>query len=186
MKNILIALMCLLLPGVTLAQKGKSEVAVPKMPVDESTGLITYAATEQVTGSRAELFNRALGWANGFYKNPNEVIREKDAAAGRLVIKGRYRISNEPDKKGVATQAGNVMYTLTMEFKDGRYRYTISNFNWQQTSAFPIERWMETDSPSYTKNYPYYLVQTDDTMRELEKNLKKAMATAEKAKSSDW
>ena len=169
------------------AQKGKKEIIMPELPKNESTGLISYSGREEAAStSKSVLYDRALAWANGFYKNPAEVIREKDPEKGKIVIKGRYRIANEPDKKGVVTQAGNVMYTLTVEFKDNAWRYEITNMNWQQTSAFPIERWTDTASPSFSPNYPYYLTQTDEELRKVESSLKKAMASELKTNKDDW
>jgi hypothetical protein len=181
----LILLIVLSLPS--FAQKGKKEIVMPAMPKNETTGLISYSGREEAaTTAKSVLYERALAWANAFYKNPAEVIREKDPEKGKILIKGRYRIANEPDKKGVVTQAGNVMYTLTVEFKDNAWRYEITNMNWQQTSAFPIERWMDTASQSFTPNYPYYLTQTDEELRKVESSLKKAMTAGSKAKGDDW
>jgi len=78
------------------------------------------------------------------------------------------------------------MYTLTVEFKDNAWRYEITNMNWQQTSAFPIERWMDTTSPSFSPNYPYYLTQTDEELKKVESSLKKAMASDLKTIKYDW
>ncbi len=181
----LILLIVLSLPS--FAQKGKKEIVMPAMPKNETTGLISYSGREEAaTTAKSVLYERALAWANGFYKNPAEVIREKDPEKGKILIKGRYRIVNEPDKKGVVTQAGNVMYTLTVEFKDNAWRYEITNMNWQQTSAFPIERWMDTTSPSFSPNYPYYLTQTDEELKKVESSLKKAMKADSKVNKDDW
>lgn len=175
------------LTTTVFAQKGKKEIIMPELPKNESTGLISYSGREEAAStSKSVLYDRALAWANGFYKNPAEVIREKDPEKGKIVIKGRYRIANEPDKKGVVTQAGNVMYTLTVEFKDNVWRYEITNMNWQQTSAFPIERWTDTTSPSFSPNYPYYLTQTDEELRKVESSLKKAMKAEAKTNKDDW
>ena len=91
----------------------------------------------------------------------------KNAEEGKLLIKARYKIYNEADKKGVITAAGDVMYSLTINIKDGKYRYEITKINWQQTSMFPIERWKDTASSSFNSAYPYYLKQTDEKIKEM-------------------
>src|SRR5688572_28426071 len=78
------------------AQKQKGPLVIRALPVDSLTGLYTY--TEVVTVEnikKNDLFNRALSWANAYYKNPGDVIREKDSNTGKLLIKARYRINNE-------------------------------------------------------------------------------------------
>ena len=118
-------LFCLLMQN-TVAQK--NPVAVPDIPVNSETNLITYTKVVDITGvSKDELFKRGLDWCNSFYKNPADVIREKDLPSGIIICKHRFKISNPYDKKaGVATDAGMIQYTLTIDFKDEKYRYTMT------------------------------------------------------------
>jgi Domain of unknown function (DUF4468) with TBP-like fold len=158
------------------------------LPVDDETKLITYKkVTEVAATSKTELYNRAFAWANVYYKNPANVIREKNAEEGKLVLKARYKIYNEPDKKTkVATDAGDVQYTLTLECKEGKYRYVLNNIGWQQISAFPAEKWMDTKNQYYTKAWDYYLKQTDENVKKILADLEKAMLTAPKVKKDEW
>ena len=158
------------------------------LPVDDETKLITYKKVTDVAGvAKAELYNRSFNWANTFYKNPANVIREKNAEEGKLVIKARYKIFDQPDKKTkVAADAGDVMYTLTIECKDGKFRYRLSNFNWQQTSAFAAERWMDTKNQYYKTDWAGYLTQTDEMAKKLTADLEKAVITTPKIKKDDW
>lgn len=169
------------------AQKSNQIVTIPDLPVDAATGLYSYSNVVDLPGkSKIELYNKALAWANTYYKNPVDVIREKDPEEGKLIIKARYKIVNEADKKGVATAAGDVMYTLTIGTKDNKYKYEITKINWQQKSAFPIERWKDTGSPSFVPTYAYYLEQTDLKIKEVISSLEKKMKEEAKAKKDDW
>lgn len=189
MKRISILLtLCVLFGAVAMAQKQKEPVVViPDLPMDMETGLYSYNKVVEVHGiNKDELYKRALNWANSYYKNPGDVIREKDPQSGKLVIKARYRINNEPDKKGVVTQAGDVMYTLTMLFKDGRYKYEITKINWQQVSYYPIERWKDQTAPSFNAAFPYYLKQTDDSIKALIMDFISKIGTVTTSKPKDW
>lgn len=159
-----------------------------KLPIDDETRLITWKkVVELPSTSKTELYNRAWAWANNYYKNPGDVIREKDSVAGKLVCKARFKIKNQPDKKTqIQTDAGDVQYTLTLDFKEGKYRYTFSNIGWQQKSAFPAERWMDKKSQSYTPDWDYYLEQTSESAHSILASLEKAMATPPKIKKDDW
>lgn len=159
----------------------------PKLPVDEKTGLITYTKVTEVAGTTAGvLYQRAMEWANKYYKNPTDVIRERDSVGGQIVCKARFKIMNPADKKGVATDAGNVMYTLKVQFKDGRYRYELSEVNWKQQSYYPCERWMDKTVQTYKPEFDFYLQQTDTSIREALKSMEKALATATAVKKDDW
>jgi hypothetical protein len=157
------------------------------MPINESTKLISYSGKHKIAESYKELlYNKALDWANTYYKNPTDVIREKNPDKGTIVIKARFRISNEPDKDGTVTAAGNVMYTMTIEFKDNKNRYEITALNWQQTTAFPIERWMDTTAPTFTASYVHYLNQTREAITGVESSFNNAMGTHAIPASDDW
>ena len=189
MRKLSLLLFCsFILSAPLMAQKGKGAmVAPPNLPVDAATGLYSYTSVIEVPGtSKDELYKRAFAWANTFYKNPTDVIREKNPEEGKLFIKARFRISNEPDKKGVVTQAGDVMYSLTLNFKEGKFRYEITKINWQHTSYYPIERWKDTASPSYKEAFVYYLKQTDETLNGVIKDFTRKITEPMKVSSGDW
>lgn len=166
-----------------MAQKGKPEPVKPDLPVNKETGFISYNGVVEIPAIGADsLYRKALLWANRYFKNPADVIRERDSVNHKVVCKARYRITNEADKDGVMTPAGDVMYTLTIETKDGKFRYEMTRFNWQQKSAYPIERWRDQQGSVYS----WYLKQTDEKATEVVHSLKKAMLAEEKKSSSDW
>jgi hypothetical protein len=169
------------------AQKKTEPAATPSLPVNKETGLIAYEGVMDITGaSKDGLYSRAIGWAQGYYKNPVDVMREKDPVNGKLVCKARFKLYNAADKKGTITEAGDVMYTLTIQFKDGKYKYEMTNFNWMLLSVYPAERWKDTASATYKQEYAYYLQQIDDKAKEVLLALKKAMTTAPEKKKDDW
>lgn len=158
-----------------------------RYPVSEETKLITYEKVIPVDeAKRDEIFERAVLWANTFYKNPADVIREKNLDAGKIVCKARFKISNPPDKEGFATDAGVVQYTLTILFKDFKYKYELTQINWKQLSYYAIERWMDYSSPSYNKSYAHYLQITDEKAKEILSDLEKNLANKPKKEKKEW
>lgn len=162
--------------------------SAPKLPVDEATKLISYNKVKEVANvSKDELYKRALNWANTYYKNPTDVIRENNREEGKIVCKARYKIMNPADKKGFATEAGVVMYTLNLQFKDGRYKYELTEINWKQQSYYPIEKWIDTKSAAYKPEFDFYLKQVDDSTKEIISSLDKALRTNTVSdKKDDW
>ena len=157
------------------------------LPVNDESKLISFEKVLEVPEvKKNEIFDRAMNWISAYYKNPTDVIRERNPDAGKILCKARFKIFNEPNKDGIATDAGVIQYTLTLQFKDGKYKYEITEFNWKQLSYYPIERWLNTSSPSYNKAYEYYLLQVNDysfkTIADLEKN----MAIKKKEKKENW
>src|SRR4051812_44882948 len=102
-------------------KKQQPSLPPPQLPIDSLTKKITYESVVEVNGVTAEqLYKRALQWFQSYYKNPAEVIREKDSVQFKIVGKPRFRISNPPDKEGTKTDAGVVQYSITVAARNGR------------------------------------------------------------------
>ncbi len=171
-------------------KKNKGENAsyyeTPQMPIDEESKLITYQGVIQVPGKNAdEIFSMADKWIMGYFKNASKVVKTKDKAKKRIYASPRFRVLNPPDKNGKQLMGGIVKYSMILEMKDGRMRYTLYKFHWKQPSYYPIEKWLQTDSPTYQKRFAYFLQQVDKEANKVVGDLKKAMKPAEK-KSDDW
>jgi hypothetical protein len=178
----------MLAASLAFGQKNKpAPVELPIMPVNEETKLIAFSGVIDENANKTELYKRAMNFFKNNYKNPAEVIKTQDEAGGEIEGVGRYKIFNPEDKTGVKTDAGLVSYTINIKLKDNKYKYEITKINWKQSSYFPVEKWMDKNSPSYQANYDQYLIQTNEQIRDLEEKLKAAMKIpSEKQKSSDW
>ncbi|MEO5570032.1 MAG: DUF4468 domain-containing protein [Bacteroidia bacterium] len=174
--------------AVSFAGFASAQDNAVKMPVNSETKLISYSKVVQADSvDKNELYMRAFNWAITFYKNPTDVIREKDPAAGKIVCKHRFKITNPPNKDGFEKDAGLVIYTLTIQVKDGRYKYDLSEINWKTISYYPIERWMDSKAAGYEKEYDYYLKLTDETAKKVLTDLETAMTVStKKVKKDDW
>lgn len=163
----------------------KSAVLAPSMPVDEDTKLITFSAIVDVPATtKNEIYARTLEWFNAYYKNPGEVIRERDSVNLKITGKPRFRITNEPNENGVKLDAGIVQYTINVAAKDNKAKYTISEINWKQQSYFPIEKWV-AEKDRYKQNN-YYIYSTDSVLRkDVIPALEKALKTAKKKVDKD-
>jgi hypothetical protein len=155
-----------------------------QMPIDEDSKLITYKEVVQQTGTRQELFNRAIEWINKTYKNPADVTKVRNPESG--IIELIHRIELTYDEKGVTRSGGIVDYNLKIELKEGRYRYTFTNFNLKQASRVPIEKWMDKTDKNYTPACDNYLAQVDEATRKLIETLKKGMEPPAAKKEDIW
>lgn len=193
MKNIIyaICLLCTALMAITpvsaYSQKGKEIIIqAPKMPVDKDTKMVNYTHVVEATGTAAELYARGLGWMNKYYKNPTDVIREKNELEKKLVGKARFGLKGRDEKNNMEINDGRIVYDIVLNFKDGKFKYEITKINYQQSSYLGIEKWIEENNKTYNARYASFLVQVDGYMQELIKEMKKAITTAEKKKSDNW
>jgi hypothetical protein len=144
-----------------------------QMPVDPETQKITYKEVVTVTGTPSELFNRAIEWTNKQYKNPVDATKVRDQASG--VIEIVHRIELTRMEQGSTILAGRVDYSMKLEMKEGRYRYTITNFYVKDVSRQPLERYMDKKDLSYIPLWDDYLRQVDIFTLKLIESLKQGM-----------
>ena len=176
--TLLLALLSFGIHSVSFAQSSK-------LPVDEETGKITYKEVVKVEGSKEDLFNRSISWINSFYKNPLDVTRERNFANG--VVKGLHRIKiKNTDKDGNKTDAGTVQYEFTLQFKEGRYRYVLTDFVLKRGSKIPVEKWLNKKDPQYNSNWQSYLKQIDDFAQKWIESLKEGMQPPAEKVEEDW
>lgn len=151
------------------------------VPVDDATGQITYQEVVEEPGNPQELFNRAIEWINSFYSNPVDVTKERDPESGEIKGLHRFKVKNTLDD-GTEVDAGTVQYEFTIEFKEGRYRYTLHDFVLRQNSAIPVENWLDEHDPQSKS----YLRQVDDFAKDWIKSLKEGMKPKPKKKDDNW
>jgi hypothetical protein len=181
MRNIVTLLLAsiLLLTAPNLQAQG-----TPKMPVDPETKLITYKEVVTTPGKPADLFNRGIEWVNKQYKNPVDATKVRDQASGTIEIIHRFDITKV--EQGTTLPAGTIDYSLKIEMKDGRYRYTITNFTLKTISRQPIEKWMNKNDQSYIPAWDIYLKQVDDFTKKLIDSLKAGMQPPIEKKPDTW
>lgn len=156
------------------------------IPVDEETKEALIKGVVEVPGaSQTELYDRAMVWVSKFYPNPTGTIQSKDATTGEIVGKAQFRISSV-DKKGVESFDGMVAYTLTLNFKEGKFRYEISKIHWKQASYYDVSKWMDTKDAYYKPSYSGYLTQTNAYFDNLKADLIKAVKSPPAKKKDDW
>jgi hypothetical protein len=144
------------------------------VPVDPDTHLITFREVVMQEGDKDLLYDRGAEWFRTYYKNPTSVTKVQDKVNGKIEGTGRFQIVRILNDK-TRVDAGMILYDIKVEFKDGKYRYTLTNFNLRAASKDPIERWMNKKDPAYNPQWDEYLTQVDTTMKSLIVNLKKGM-----------
>lgn len=153
-------------------------------PIDPDTKLVNYTEVVQQNGTMDELYVRGIDWLNSYYKNPFDVSRIRNRESGVIEIMHRIEIMNNAE--GVDIQAGTVNYELRIEFKPGRYRYTLTNLTLRQASRFPVERWLNKEDQAYSPLWETYIQQVDLKAKEIIDNLKKGMQPVEVKPEEKW
>jgi hypothetical protein len=152
------------------------------LPIDDDTQLITYREVVEEEGNKETFFISAVTWINGYYKKPMEVTKTRRAESGLIEGLHRFRIKNI-NEDGTKTDAGTIQYEFVLNFKEGKYRYTLTNFILRQSSAIPVEKWLNDSDPQKQS----YLKQIDEFAQSWIESLKEGMKPkAEPKDDDDW
>jgi hypothetical protein len=146
MKTLLINCLCL---ASFLPVHAQSAWHSP-LPVDSATHRITYTGIVDVPGAtKLELYSRAREWYATTFGSSKAVLEMDDKDAGKLIGKAYASF-------GFAGSIGKPLEwpmwrTIKVEVKDGRYRYTLTDFqlgspSQPQSSARPLESWLDAST----------------------------------------
>lgn len=90
--------------------------------INPDTGTYQTQGVIEVEGlQKDKIYQKSLEWIALNYRSADDVIQFKNQDAGKIIAKGSF-ISNRFGKKGW------IRHILVLDFKDGRYRYTFSDF----------------------------------------------------------
>jgi hypothetical protein len=154
-------------------------------PLEENTGEIKFQEVVEAEGSTKQLFYRAVTWMNEHWDNARGMIKKQDQNNGILEAHVRFDIKKKTED-GKSQRAGRGVYVLKMEFKEGRYRYTLTDFNLLKTSIYPLERWLDPENRYYDQRDTEILEFIANRVDEVIKSMKEGMEKEEKETDDDW
>ncbi len=162
----------------------QDQAIAPNVPIDPDSKKIMYKEVVQEKGDPGYLYIKAMEWFNTYYLNPTSLLRIQDRVNGKIEGTGRMKIYHD-DIDGTRRSAGLVVYTIRLEFKDDRYRYTMTDFNLKGASRYPLEKWLNKADPAFNPLWDTYLYQIDTTMQRLASSLKEKMKPIVE-KTDEW
>jgi len=90
-------------------------------PRDKDTGKVVFQEVVQVEGADAkELRTRAKTWVATTFHSAKDVIQQDEES--RLILRTVHPFTKQEDRL-----ESSLWMTITVEFKDGRYRYQITD-----------------------------------------------------------
>jgi hypothetical protein len=158
--------------------------AFAQLPIDSTTHLITYTGIVQANGTQSELYSRAREWFAKTYNSAQSVIQMDNNS--EIVGKALMQVYD----KG---KCGFINYTISVFFKDGKYKYEITNLyhtgeqrpptyiGSQYVASQPVPDYGNCESMLHGKNkmwqrfYDKLLNQMDNNIKSLITSLKEAM-----------
>ena len=179
-----LTVVCLLGSVAMYAQKG-SEVERPSFPIDDETKLVVYTDVIQVPGVvKDSLYNVAMEWMKVFYKSPSQAIKSQSKEDGVIEIKHQFQLTRKD--KGQEVKAAVIEYDMTLQFRDGRFKYTVTKLRVQGPSYFGVEKWINEEQYAKDEAITGYLVQIEEFMNKLTGSLDSELRPAAPKKEEEW
>ena len=167
----------------------RAQAARPLLPVDSLTHKVTYQGVVQVPGaSQADLYVRAREWFATSFGSAKAVLEMDDKEAGKLIgnAHGEYM------QRFMGRESPTTLWrTINIQVKDGRFKYTISNFatgtNKAQADARPVE--LAITPAAFDKSgklVPYMESMLSGIQASAEAQVKSLLIAMASAKGKDW
>ena len=129
--------------------------AQSNIPIDAKTEKICFRKVIPTQGSEDEVFNRIYSqFMNTYYKSPSTILSQND---GRT-LKGKHQFQLD-NGDAVKSKWPWITYRFTIEGREGRVRYTLTDFQQKTLSNHPCEEWMNKEDPMYQPVWENYLEQ---------------------------
>lgn len=189
-------LLFVLMPFYFYAQSN-SETESKELPVDAETKLVTYTDIVNIDSITAKrLYRRGKIYFSNKYKSAKDVIQLDDTT--QIIGKAFTDIVYETGMFLSPTVIYKFNYTISLQLKDGRYKYTVSDFSvenyptsvngtYLKASKTPLEEWVTTkqkikDIPEkrrklWLKNYNMLAKTAENIVSELKSSM---------LKNEDW
>jgi len=174
---------------------GISKIATAQdvLPYDTGTKKIIYSEVVMVpNANKDKLFDRAAKALHEMYQQADSKFAVKDKAAGKIVFNGFVRIIYKEKDGTNFPDPSLVKYRLTLLFKDGKYKYEITDFIVDHAGVpFHVERWQQHNVPGdktydKTDRVPEKLQFIHDDIAKVLARLKKSMEADVVEEKKDW
>lgn len=153
----------------------------PQLEMDSTTNKWMYRRVVQVDSVAAgELWERARQWMVRAYVSADDVIQYENKEEGKLMGKGvwvlQMSLNNEKN-----------WHVLIVECRDGRMRYTFTDFVSETWDATLGRQWKALESVKMFKkvNQDYYAKKSAEMGADLEKSVKGG-TPEQKKKDDGW
>ncbi|MBQ8958666.1 MAG: hypothetical protein IJ057_09260 [Bacteroidales bacterium] len=147
MKKVALLIVAVLFATVTFAQSN--------LPIDPKTEKICFRKVINTVGSEDEVYNRIFsGFMNKYYKSPATLLNQND---GRT-MKGKHQFQLDNGDE-VKSKWPWITYRFVIEVREGRVRYTLTDFMQKTQSNHTCEEWMDKEDPQYQPIWDSYLQQ---------------------------
>ena len=174
MKKVALTIVAVLFATAIFAQSN--------LPINAKTEKICFQKVIPTEGSQDEVFNRIYSqFMNTYYKSPSTILNQND---GRT-LKGKHQFQLD-NGDAVKSKWPWVTYYFTIEVREGRVRYTLTDFMQKTQSNHPCEEWMNKEDPLYQPIWDSYLNQIVEFGEDWGKQFEEKLIPEKVIEEEEW
>jgi hypothetical protein len=154
------------------------------LPTDPETKKITYQETLAMDSlSKAQLYERCKNWMTNYYKSTKF---DADDKISKVAMSGYFIVTLSYDFKYKSDY--NVSYTITFNLKEGKYRYTITDFAVYKVASGPktIQPAEAAHAKMATANKKEFVTQVTAEINKIIEDMKVAIKSGKMKDQDDW
>ena len=175
MKKI-ISLLALLISSLSMSAQ--------TLPTDPQTKKITYQETVNMDSlTKAQLYERCKNWMTNYYKS---MKFDYDDKINKITMSGYFIVTLTYDFKYKSEY--NVSYNIAFNLKEGKYRYTITDFAVYKVATGP--KTIQPAETAYAKmttaNKKEFVTQVTAEVNKLIEDMKIAIKSGKMKDQDDW
>ncbi|MGP1445956.1 MAG: hypothetical protein ACTTKO_00295 [Candidatus Limimorpha sp.] len=176
MKKLILVVTALLFATAAFAQN-------TKLPINEKTQKICFQKVVKTQGTPNQVHDRIISaFLNTYYKSAASVVFGDDGTK----IQGKHTVQMSCNDE-IKTKCPWVNYKFTIEIREGRIRYSLTDFTLKTSqSLFPIERWMDKSDPMYEPQWDSYIDQLASFGQKWGSELEEKLIPEKEIKEEDW
>ncbi len=84
-----------------------------------------------------QLYSLFMEWVAKNYVSANSVIQYQDKLEGKIIVKGLFKVYLNAPITNINEEAGYVSHTLSIQVKDGRFKYVIEDLFYDGNARYP-------------------------------------------------
>jgi hypothetical protein len=155
------------------------------LPTDTETKKVSFQETVPIDSvTKNDLYERAVEWMTAYYKTNKFDVNDKVNL--KLANEGNFSVIYTYDFK--YKSENTITYNITINLKDGKYRYTITDFKIYDVKLGPkTAQTMEVYYPKMkTGSKGEFTTKFNKEVNNVIEDLKKYMITGKGENKEDW
>lgn len=133
-----------------------------------------------------QLYSLFMEWVAKNYVSANNVIQYQDKIEGKIIVKGVFKVYLNAPITNINEEAGYVSHTLSIQVKDGRFKYVIEDLFYDGNARYPGKANVNDVKAPGTLSKNQWLKIKEQVNSEIENSIKSLKGAVSNKNNGEW